>query len=250
MFPLKDENPTEIFPFFTLLLIGANVAAWVYIQGAGLEQGALMESVCRYGAVAADLTGEATPAGVTSPCPVENIGWPGTLTSMFLHGSWLHLIGNLWFLWIFGNNIEDSMGRFRFLLFYILTGLAAAGAQVVSAPGSPIPMVGASGAISGIMGAYLVLYPRVKVHTLFIIIILIKIIRLPAWVLLGYWFLIQLMLGTQAPAHGAGVAFWAHVGGFAAGVVLVKPFENRQLVNAKRSKRQLQPHEIRGGGWW
>jgi membrane associated rhomboid family serine protease len=249
MFPLKDENPTEIFPFFTLLLIAANVAAWVYIQGAGLEQGILMESVCRYGAVAADLTGEAAP-GVASPCPVENIGWPGALTSMFLHGSWLHLIGNLWFLWIFGNNIEDSMGRIRFLLFYVLTGLAAAAAQVVSAPGSPIPMVGASGAISGIMGAYLVLYPRVRVHTLFIIIILIKIIRLPAWVLLGYWFLIQLMLGTQAPAHGAGVAFWAHVGGFVAGVLLVKPFENSQLVSAKRSNRKLQPHEIRGGGWW
>jgi membrane associated rhomboid family serine protease len=252
MFPLKDENPTEIFPLFTLLLIAANVGAWVYVQGAGFEPGTLMDSVCRYGAVPADLTGQTAPrpAGVETPCRVESVGWAGALTSMFLHGSWLHLIGNVWFLWIFGNNIEDSMGRVRFLVFYLLAGLAAAGAQVLSAPSSPVPMVGASGAISGIMGAYLVLYPRVRVHTLFIIIILIKIIRLPAWLLLGYWFLIQLLLGTQAPAQGAGVAFWAHVGGFVTGVVLVKPFENRQLVSAKRAKRKLPRGEIRGGGWW
>jgi membrane associated rhomboid family serine protease len=252
MFPLKDENPTEIFPLFTLLLIAANIAVWVRLQGAGLEPTVLMESVCRYGAVPADVTGQATPPPrhVASPCPGESLGWGGLVTSMFLHGSWIHLIGNLWFLWIFGNNIEDSMGRLRFLAFYLLTGLAAAAAQVLSAPGSPIPMVGASGAISGIMGAYLVLYPRVRVHTLFIIIILIRVIPLPAWLLLGYWFLLQLLLGTQAPAHGAGVAFWAHVGGFVAGVVLVKPFENRQLVSAKRANRKLQRHEIRGGGWF
>lgn len=252
MFPLKDENPTEIVPLFTLLLIAANVAVWVYVQGAGLDPNAMLESVCRYGAVPADVTGiEARlPRGVTSPCPEESLGWTALFTSMFLHGGWLHLIGNLWFLWIFGNNIEDSMGRFRFLLFYLVTGLAAAAAHILSTPGSPVPMVGASGAISGIMGAYLVLYPRVRVQTLFIIIILIKIIRLPAWVLLGYWFLIQLAAGTQTAATGAGVAFWAHVGGFVAGVILVKPFENRQLVAAKRANRKLDRREIRGGGWW
>lgn len=250
MFPLKDENPTEIFPLFTLLLIAANVGVWVQLQGAGFDTGTLMESVCRYGAVPTDVTGLAPGAGAASPCPVESVGWAGLLTSMFLHGGWAHLIGNVWFLWIFGNNIEDSMGRFRFLAFYLLTGLAAAGAQVVSAPGSAIPMVGASGAISGIMGAYLVLYPRVRVYTLFIIIILIRVIPLPAWLLLGYWFLLQLLMGTQMPGQQGGVAFWAHVGGFVAGVVLVKPFENRQLVAAKRSKRKLQRHEIRGGGWF
>ncbi len=252
MFPLKDENPTEIFPLFTLLLIATNVAVWAYVQGAGFDGTAMLESVCRYGAVPADVTGRETalPPGATSPCPEESLGWTALLTSMFLHGGWFHLIGNMWFLWIFGNNIEDSMGRFRFLLFYLITGLAAAGAHIVSTPGSPIPMVGASGAISGIMGAYLVLYPRVRVHTLFIIIILIKIIRLPAWVLLGYWFLIQLVAGTQTSAAGAGVAFWAHIGGFVAGVLFVKPFENQQLVNAKRANRKLDPSEIRGGGWW
>jgi membrane associated rhomboid family serine protease len=247
MFPLKDENPTEIFPFFTLLLIATNVAVWFQVQGAGLDQGALMGSVCQYGAVPADVTGAEAAGG---PCPVPSLGWAGLFTSMFLHGSWLHLIGNLWFLWIFGNNIEDSLGRIRFLLFYVLTGLAAAGAHIVSVPGSPVPMVGASGAISGIMGAYMVLYPRVRVHTLFIIIILIKVIALPAWLILGYWFLIQLLAGTATTAAGAGVAFWAHVGGFIAGVVLVKPFENRQLVAAKRAKRKLDRRDIRYGGWW
>jgi membrane associated rhomboid family serine protease len=252
MFPLKDENPTELLPLFTLLLIAANVAVWVYIQGAGFEPQALMGSVCQYGVIPADLTGEtrALPPGVADPCPGDGPGWPTVITSMFLHGSWLHLIGNLWFLWIFGNNIEDSMGRLRFLAFYLLTGAAAAGAQIVSAPGSQIPMVGASGAISGIMGAYLVLYPRVRVHTLFIIVILIKVIRLPAWVLLGYWFLIQLLAGAAAPPGAAGVAFWAHIGGFVAGVLLVKPFENRQLVTAKRANKKLDRREIRGGGWW
>jgi membrane associated rhomboid family serine protease len=162
MFPLKDENPTEIFPLFTLLLIAANVWVWIQVQGAGMDPDILMGSVCYYGAIPADVTGQPR---APSPCPVESMGWAGLFTSMFLHGSWFHLLGNLWFLWIFGNNIEDSMGRIRFLAFYLLTGLAAAGAHIASVPGSGIPMVGASGAISGIMGAYLVLYPRVRVHT-------------------------------------------------------------------------------------
>jgi membrane associated rhomboid family serine protease len=251
MFPLKDENPTEIFPFVTLLLIAINVAVWFYVQGAGLAAEPLMGSVCRFGAVPTDITGQVSPlpGGMGAPCPGQGLGWPALITSMFLHGGWFHLIGNLWFLWIFGNNIEDSMGRLRFLAFYLITGLAAAAAHIVSDPGSQVPMVGASGAISGIMGAYLVLYPRVRVHTLFIIIILIRVIPLPAWVLLGYWFLIQILAGTASPGTGGGVAFWAHVGGFAAGVLLVKPFENRQLVDAKRAKRKLDLRDIRGRGW-
>jgi membrane associated rhomboid family serine protease len=249
MFPLKDENPTELFPIVTLLLIAANVAVWVLVQGAG-EPDVLMQSVCQYGAVPADVTGQepALPATMPDPCPGPGAGVPGLVTSMFMHGGWLHLIGNMWFLWIFGNNIEDSMGRTRFILFYLLTGIAAAGAHIFTEPGSAIPMVGASGAISGIMGAYLLLYPRVRIHTLFIIIIIIRIIPLPAWLMLGYWFMIQLLLGTAGPG-GPGVAFWAHVGGFVAGVVLVKPFENRQLVAAKRAKKKLERREIRGGGW-
>ncbi|HUE77062.1 MAG TPA: rhomboid family intramembrane serine protease [Longimicrobiales bacterium] len=252
MFPLRDENPTELFPFFTLLLVAANIAVWVLVQGAGLDEGTLVSSVCRFGAIPAEITGRpgSLPPGVPALCAEGGYTWLTLLTSMFLHGGWMHLIGNLWFLWIFGNNIEDSMGRFRFLLFYLLTGLAAAGAHIFSTPGSAIPTVGASGAISGIMGAYLVLYPRVRVHTLFIFIVFIKVIPLPAWVMLLYWFAIQILLGTGTGADAAGVAFWAHIGGFAAGAVLVKVFERKQLVEAKKAHVKLDRREIPHGGWW
>ncbi|HUG42056.1 MAG TPA: rhomboid family intramembrane serine protease [Longimicrobiales bacterium] len=256
MFPLRDENPTELFPVFTLLLIAVNVAVWVFIQGAGLTAEALQQSVCTYGAIPAEITGRAADPlpfavrGGGPPCPSGGLTWEALFTSMFLHGGWLHLIGNMWFLWIFGNNIEDSMGRLRFLLFYLLTGLAAAGAHVFSAPGSAIPTVGASGAISGVMGAYLVLYPRVRVYTLFFFFIFIRIIPLPAWVMLAYWFVLQLAMGAYTPADGGGVAFWAHVGGFVAGVALVKLFEKKQLVRAKRAKVKLDRRQIAHGGWW
>jgi membrane associated rhomboid family serine protease len=246
VFPLRDENPTELVPVITMALIAINLAVWFMVQGAGLDPETLYGSVCTYGAIPAEITGSslASPAEPVL-CAPGGLSWTALLTSMFLHGGWLHLIGNLWFLWIFGNNIEDSMGHLRFLLFYLITGLAASGAHIASAPGSPIPMVGASGAISGIMGAYLLLYPRVRVHTLFIIIILVRIVALPAWVMLGYWFLIQLAAGTMTTGSDAGVAFWAHIGGFVAGLVLVKPFENRQLVDAKRSKVKLDRRDIR-----
>jgi membrane associated rhomboid family serine protease len=167
---------------------------------------------------------------------------------MFMHGSWLHLIGNMWFLWIFGNNIEDSMGHTRFLVFYLLCGVLAAAAHIASAPGSAIPTVGASGAISGIMGAYLLLYPRVRVYTLFILLFFIRIIPVRAWFILLLWFAIQLISGST-DVTGEGVAFWAHVGGFVAGVVLVKLFENRQLVAARRQHIQLSPFEVNRRGW-
>lgn len=142
------------------------------------------------------------------------------------------------------------MGHLRFLLFYLLAGVAAEGAQAWADPGSPLPMVGASGAISGIMGAYLVLYPRARISTLFIIIILVQVVWIPAWVMLGYWFLIQFMAGASQPAGQGGVAFWAHVGGFVAGALLVKPLENLTLSNAKRARVHLSPGEIPRGGWW
>jgi membrane associated rhomboid family serine protease len=177
--------------------------------------------------------------------------WGALFTSMFLHGGWMHLIGNLWFLWIFGNNVEDSMGHGRFLVFYLLTGTVAAVSHVISAPESALPMVGASGAISAIMGAYLVLYPRARVHTLFIIIIFIRVFPLPAWFFLLYWFSIQLASSALPVAGGGGgVAFWAHIGGFLAGLALVKLFKNPALVNAKRAGVLLPRREIRGGGWW
>ena len=255
MFPLRDENPTELFPVVTLLLMAANLAAWFLLQGAGLSPEALQDSVCAFGAIPSEITGRTTPlpasfGELAEICPRGGLTWEALFTSMFLHGGWLHLIGNMWFLWIFGNNIEDSMGRLRFLLFYLLTGLAASGAHVLSAPGSLIPTIGASGAISGIMGAYLVLYPRVRVFTLFFFFIFIRVIPLPAWVMLVYWLGLQLFMGTATPTDGGGVAFWAHVGGFVAGVVLVKLFEKKQLVEAKRAKVKLDRREIAHGGWW
>jgi membrane associated rhomboid family serine protease len=253
MFPLRDENPTELFPVLTLALIAINVAVWFYIQGAGFDPRALQQSVCTYGTIPAEITGEASPlpSSIRSlRCPTGGLTWASLVTSMFLHGGWFHLIGNMWFLWIFGNNIEDSMGHLRFLVFYLLTGLAASGGHILSEPGSQIPTVGASGAISGVMGAYLLLYPRVRVHTLFFFLIFIRVFPLPAWVMLGYWFLIQFLSGTSTNAAAMGVAFWAHIGGFIAGLVLVKAFERKQLVEAKKAHVQLDRSQIRHGGWW
>jgi len=253
MFPLRDENPTEIFPIFTLGIIAACVAAWVYLQGAGMSQEALARSVCAFGTIPAEVTGHAAagdPVMLTEQlaCRTDAFGWPTLITSMFLHGSWMHLIGNMWFLWIFGNNVEDSMGHVRFAVFYLLTGVIAGLAHVVVDPDSLVPTVGASGAISAIMGAYLVLYPRARVKTLFIIVILIYFVDVPAWVYLVYWLFIQTVSQT-VQGTASGVAFMAHIGGFLAGVLLIKLFQNRTLVDAKRSHVKLAREDIPRGGW-
>ena len=254
MFPLYDDNPTEIFPLVTLMIMGVCIGVWVFLQGAGASYPTLEGSVCTFGAIPLEITtplarGGAGPQG--GPCPPGGLTWPTLVTSMFLHGGLMHLIGNLWFLWIFGNNVEDSMGHGRFLFFFLLCGLVAAGSHIAADPSSPVPMVGASGAISAIMGAYLVLYPRARVHTLFILIIIIRVFPLPAWYFLLYWFVLQLASSAvQIQDGGGGVAFWAHIGGFAAGVALVKLFQNRVLVAAKRSGRQVRRTELKGGGWW
>jgi membrane associated rhomboid family serine protease len=256
VFPLRDDNPTELTPYVTIAFIVGNVLAWIYLQGAGMSESVLADAVCSYGMIPAELTGRT--AGVTGvelvPGRVCEVGagqWWTALTSMFMHGSWLHLLGNLWFLWLFGNNIEDSLGHLRFLLFYLLTGLAAAAAHVFWDPASLVPTVGASGAISGVMGAYLVLYPRIRIETLFFVLLIFRV-RIPAWLVLGQWFAIQLLYGATLPPEsgGGGVAFWAHVGGFVAGVLLVKPFENRTLVEARRRHIKLSPWEVKNRGWW
>jgi membrane associated rhomboid family serine protease len=162
---------------------------------------------------------------------------------MFLHGGWMHLLGNMWFLWLFGNNVEDSMGRLRFLVFYLTSGLAAAFGQVVTDPDSIIPMVGASGAISGIMGAYLILYPRVRVYVLVPIFIFFTSIAMPAWMMLGYWFFIQLVSGMVSRNDMGGVAFWAHIGGFMAGALLIKVFAREDYVRSHRS-HQWSPQRL------
>jgi membrane associated rhomboid family serine protease len=247
VFPLHDDNPTELFPLFTLAIIAACVAVWIYVQGAGFSEQALNGSVCTLGAIPAEITGR---LGARGPCPQGGLTWQALLTSMFLHGSWVHLIGNMWFLWIFGNNVEDSMGRFRFLVFYLLTGLVAASTFVFFNPTSATPLVGASGAISGVMGAYLVLYPRARVDTLFFFLIFFRVIPVPAWIILGYWFLIQLLSSASTSGAGAGVAYAAHVGGFLAGVVLIPFFANRKLVRARRDGVVLNSWELDRGGWW
>ncbi len=239
MFPYKDENPTLHPPVVTVALILANAASWVLVQGMGTEQ-FLAESVCRLGLVPGRLAGTIEPGTYTMlsrelGCRVGTLpAWITLFTSMFLHGGWLHLIGNMWFLWVFGNNIEDSTGRIRFLLFYLLTGAAAALAQVAVSPDSPIPMVGASGAISGIMGAYIVLYPRVRVHMLVFLGFFITRIRVPAFLMLGYWFLLQILGGLPTrQEESGGVAFWAHAGGFVAGMLFIWPFRNRRMIEER-----------------
>jgi membrane associated rhomboid family serine protease len=231
MFPFRDENQTQRTPYITAAVIAVNVLAWLLVQRAGSVVG-VASSVCNFGLIPGELTGmlaagTAFSMGEGLVCltdPDRQVSH--LLTSMFLHGSWMHLLGNMWFLWIFGNNIEDSMTRPRFVVFYLVCGLAAALAQVATNADSSIPMVGASGAISGVMGAYLILFPRVRVHTLVPLGFFITTIALPAWVMLLYWGFIQFASGlvSLAGSESGGVAFWAHVGGFAAGIVLVKLF--------------------------
>jgi membrane associated rhomboid family serine protease len=214
---------------------------WIFVQGAGATI-PLARSVCELGLIPGELTaslppGTRFPMGEGLICATD----PGRqllhlFTSMFMHGSWMHLLGNMWFLWLFGNNVEDSMGRLRFIVFYLLSGLAAAMGQILTNPDSAIPMVGASGAISGVMGGYLLLYPKVRVYTLVWILFLITTVAVPAWVMLGYWFLIQFVSGLAAfGGDVGGVAFWAHVGGFVAGVVLVKLFARSDYVTAHQA---------------
>lgn len=246
MIPIGDDNPTIRPPVMTYAILAAIWGVWLLGQGAGLDEPALAASVCNFGLVPAELTharpvGFAVPIGPDMACVVDqepiNIWTP--LTSMFMHGSWGHILGNSLFLWVFGNNIEDSMGRFRFLAFYLICGLAAAAAHILVSPASPIPTVGASGAISGIMGAYLVLYPRVHVRMLFFF-FLIFTYRIPAWLVLIWWFGLQVLTGLpQLNALDSdisgGVAVWAHVGGFLAGALLVKLFENDRFVHEREA---------------
>jgi membrane associated rhomboid family serine protease len=249
MFPYRDENETQRAAIVTLALIALNILSWLFVQGAGATF-PLVKSICELGLIPGELTaslpvGTRFPMGDGLACGTD----PGRqashlLTSMFLHASWMHLLGNMWFLWIFGNNVEDSMGRLRFVAFYFLSGLAAALGQILADPGSPVPMVGASGAISGVMGAYLVLYPNVRVFTLVPLGFFITSMALPAWVMLGYWFVIQFVSGLASFGGGmGGVAFWAHIGGFVAGVALIKLFARPDYISAHHTQ-QWRPRRV------
>ncbi len=234
MFPLGDDNPRLRTPWATALLIGLNIVAWATLQGFGTLP-ALEHAICVYGLIPGELLGHVT-AGTSIPlradpvtedalCTLSGASRPLTLlTSMFLHGSWFHIIGNLWFLYVFGDNVEDILGPVRFTLFYLLCGVAAAVVQIATNPESPVPMVGASGAISGIMGAYALLFPGIRVRLLVVLGVFITTLRVPAVVVLGYWLLLQFVGGLPAlDSTEGGVAFWAHIGGFLAGLIIILP---------------------------
>ena len=246
MFPIGDENHTIRIPLMTYALLLAIGAAWFFAQGAGFDERRLIASVCNLGLVPGEITGRAQvgtgiPLGHGLACVVDRdpINLLTPLTSMFLHGGWGHLLGNCLFFWVFGNNVEDSMGRLRFLVFYLLCGLAAAFAQVIVSPASPVPMVGASGAIAGVLGGYLLLYPRVHVRVLFVLFIFIQIVRVPAWVVLLLWIGYQVVLSLPQlmavnPEVSSGVAVFAHIGGFFAGLLLVKLFARQDYIDEHR----------------
>ncbi len=241
MIPYRDDNPTLHTPIVTYVIIGMNIVVWAVVQGFGAAE-PLAASFCQYALIPGDLLNTA-PAGSlfavseTLACRVDGqYNFASLFTSMFMHGSWLHIIGNLLFLWVFGDNVEDIMGPGRFAVFYVLCGLAAALAQIVTEPGSLAPMVGASGAIGGVMGAYAISFPRARVHLLIILIVYVTTVSVPAILMLGYWFVLQLIsgLGVLGSQGTGGVAFWAHIGGFAAGIGLVFVFRRRDLMNARK----------------
>ena len=253
LIPLRDSNPTRRFPIVTVVIIVLNVLVFGYeiarpdatlpsypegipVQVAGFDEVAaewgfvpceLQDGCARKDVAILPAAGHPN-AGYQVQLPEHSV-WETIFTAMFLHGGWLHIAGNMLFLWIFGNNIEDVMGRPRFVVFYLLCGVLATLAQWLTDPGSEVPNIGASGAIAGVLGGYLLLYPRSKVTTLLFLIVFFTLLRVPAWVVLGAWFILQLLDGSSALVGqtGGGIAYFAHVGGFVAGLLLIRLFANR-----------------------
>jgi membrane associated rhomboid family serine protease len=229
MLPLRDDNPTYRFPILTVVLIAVNVLVFVWQTSKPgppgvLSPGSQASFICEYGAIPDRLADDRPDT--TSPgnrfCERLNARHAravSLVTSQFLHAGWLHLLGNMLFLWIFANNIEDRLGRVRFLPFYLLCGAIAAFGQTLVDPGSPSPLIGASGAIAGILGAYLLLYPTARLLTFPLV-----FLRIPAWIFLAFWFAMQFFYTGGQEQEGGGVAYWAHVFGFVAGLVFIKPF--------------------------
>lgn len=210
MFPIRDHNPSDRTPFVTWALIVVNVLVFLsYFPFMSGDEAQLAAFYRQWGLV---------PAEVLEGGQAQTL-----LTHMFLHGGWMHLIGNMLFLYIFGDNLEDLMGHIGFAAFYLVCGAAAAGGQIIADTSSIIPMVGASGAIAGVMGGYLLMFPRARIDVMVILIIFIKVFTIPAWLMLGLWFGLQLVSGLSMDLVGGGVAYWAHAGGFIAGVVLAAP---------------------------
>jgi membrane associated rhomboid family serine protease len=218
--PLSDDRPTRRAPVVTFSLIVANVVFWFYELGRGVQLSVLDYGVIPRWLLHGVTSGRIELARGAFVTLQQEAAWPLTLfTAMFAHGSWMHILGNMWFLWIFGRSLEDRMGRSRYLLFYLVCGVVAAVAQVVATPYSMAPMIGASGAIAGVLGGYILLYPTARVRCLWILFVFITTVRIPAWILLGVWFLSQFLTPLES-----GVAWVAHVGGFLGGLMLVNVF--------------------------
>jgi membrane associated rhomboid family serine protease len=215
VFPLRDVIPSRTTPWITLSLIVAN--ALVFLHMVGLDAHAREQFVFSYGLIPASFS------------------WVSAVTSLFLHAGWIHVIGNLWSLWIFGDNVEDRMGHGRFLVFYLLAGLVAALAQTYFLADAELPLVGASGAIAGVMGAYIVLFPQSRILVLIFLVIVVDVIEVSAVFFLAFWFLLQLVSGVGQLAHiaGAQVGFWAHIGGFLTGIIAVWGFRRRERLGAE-----------------
>ena len=243
MFPISDDNPRIGTPYVTWSVIGACVLVFFWQVSLGASGGEI--AIYEFGMTPARLLGTAAldPELTTVPA------WSTVFTSMFMHGGWLHLGFNMLFLWIFGDNVEDCMGHARYLIFYLVCGVAAALAQAFVSPGSTIPMVGASGAISGVLGAYLLLHPRATVRTVIFLGFFVTMMHLPALIVLGLWFLMQLVSAAFSNSGEAGVAFWAHVGGFVAGMALVPLFKKRDVELFQPPRYRAFQVERQRGPW-
>jgi len=231
MIPLRDVIPSRTFPFVNIALITLNAVA--FLAELSISDDAFQPFLRDFALV---------PGAFL---------WTTVLTSMFIHAGWLHFLGNMLYLWIFGDNVEDRLGHFRYLLFYLVCGMVAGLAHVWIHPSSMVPTLGASGAIAGVMGAYFVLYPHSQILTLIpLFIFYMRVVEVPAIVFLGIWFVLQFLSGAAAAgADSGGVAVWAHVGGFVAGLLLIKPFENRKLVYARTHGIVLPPREVARDEW-
>lgn len=231
MFPIRDHNPSVRTPYVTWALMAVNVVVFLlYYPAISGDEAQLLRFYDTWGLVPRDVLQGGTSQTI--------------LTSMFLHGGWMHLLGNMLFLYIFGDNLEDMMGRFAFLLFYLASGAVAAAWQILADPGSSVPMVGASGAIAGVMGGYLLMFPRARIDVLVILVVFVKVFTIPAWLMLGLWFGLQLVSGLSMDLVGGGVAYWAHAGGFVAGVVLTLPlFLRRGAAGYWAASSGKPPHD-------
>lgn len=218
MIPLKDKNPTKLFPYVNIAIIVINVIVFAY----EVTQGSHLEGfVRRFAVIPADI------ASSLGGHPFSLKSFEGLFTSMFLHAGWLHLGGNMLYLWVFGDNIEDKLGHTRYVFFYLICGLISSGLYVYVDPHSTVPTIGASGAISGVLGAYLLLFPKARVLTVIPILIFLQFVELPALIVLGLWFVLQFFSGLASlgyqTAEAGGIAWWAHIGGFVGGFILILP---------------------------